>query len=532
MPGLGGDFRLSRVRCILAGALMTAGLALDAAGAAPVAQDRDPRPTLTAKALTDRPLVLKGDKRPVYVLLQLGVRETTQEAKARPPVNLALVLDRSGSMADRGKLEYLKAAAARILDELEPSDVLSIVEYDDRITVLWPAGPVGSPRLVKGLIDGLTPRGSTDLVGGMMEGVEQAKSAAAHHIAPAGSLARVLLLSDGLANRGITDPARIRALVGRAKADGVPISTLGLGRDYDEDLMQAIAENAGGRYYYIESPDQIAGIFAQEMNTLFHLAARTVHVDIRPAEGVGGAEILGFEGRTAELGDLASGEKRALLLRLDLDAQSVGMQPLGTLNISYVDAEGGERHNSAVNLGVEITSDAGRVARSQNPDVAVEAVLAETERGQKEAVKRLQAGDPAGAQRQMSQLAQAVEKSQALFKDKRLEKKLEALSIERKDMAEAALAPAESSEYLKRSKQRLYQAKTGKRALSQLQEGDGGYEVERLQEALTKAGYYRGPVDGVFSASVTQAVKAFQKAEKIGPDGIAGPSTMKELGLY
>jgi Ca-activated chloride channel family protein len=480
----------------------------------------------------DRPVVLKGDKSPVYVRIRLAAPEAPPRAD-RSPLNLALALDRSGSMADAGKLDYLKKAAGGIVDRLAPGDILSIVEYDDQITVLRPAGRVTAPAEDKALIDALSPRGMTDLAGGMMQAVAEAQKAQAKGIVSAQAISRVILLSDGLANRGVTEPNAIKALVRQSRAAGVTISALGLGRDYDEDVMQAIAETGGGRYYYIENPDQIGRIFAEEMNALFQQVARTVKVSFEPSAGVQGAEFLGFEAKTAGIGDIAGGEKRALILRLSPNTQSLGVYPLGRLKIEYMDVKAGERHNSDVNVSINITEDESLARQSVNTDVVIEATLAETEKGQKEAVRRLQSGDEAGAERHMSQLVQDLGGKQASLKDKRLEKKLEALSVERADMAKAAREPASGSAYLKRTKQRLYQAKLGARGLSQLQEGDRGYEVERLQEALIKSGYYRGPVDGIFSASVTAAVKAFQTSEKIGPaDGIAGPSTMKELGLY
>jgi Ca-activated chloride channel family protein len=518
------------------GRLWALALGFLAVGLIGSAQAADPG-TLAISTQIDRPILLKGDQSPVYVLIRIDAPDMNETGAAgipadRPPLNLALALDRSGSMADAGKLDYLKKAAGGIVDLLAPADVLSIVEYDDQLTLLWPAAPVGSPARVKDLIDGLTPRGSTDLAGGMMKAIAEAQKAEDRGIVAGNALSRVILLSDGLANHGVTDPAAIGALVRKAKGAGVSISALGLGRDYDEDLMQAIAENGGGRYYYIENPDQIGRIFAEEMNTLFRLTAKNVRVAFEPSAEAEGAKILGFDGAVAELGDLAVGEKRAVILRISHASQPLGVHGLGKVKISYLDVRTGERHNSDVNLSVNLTEDEGVVRRAVNREAVIEAALAQTEEGQKEAVKRLQAGDRAGAERQMGQLVQALDGKQAQLKDKRLEKKLEGLSVERADMAETARVPASGSEYLKRTKQRLYQAKLGARTLSQLQEGDRGYEVERLQEALIKSGYYKGPIDGVFSASVTEAVKAFQKSENIGPDGIAGPSTMKELGLY
>ena len=195
----------------------------------------------------DHPAVLVGEKSPVYVLVQFEVPEMKEDpSRPRPNLNLGLVMDRSGSMHGRGKLEYAKKAACLLVDNLKPTDRLAVVEYDDRVSVVWPSSLVETPQMIKRRIMRLSPGGSTNLTGGMMKGVEEVLGQAQKN-----SLNRVLLLSDGLANQGITNPHEIKNLVRGSNAKGVQISTMGLGSDYNEDLMQAIAENAGGNYYYV-----------------------------------------------------------------------------------------------------------------------------------------------------------------------------------------------------------------------------------------------------------------------------------------
>jgi len=517
----------SRIAALMRAGVGALGAVLMGLGTPAAAEPAESDPVVTSRVEYDRPLVLRGDKTSVYALIRLTAAEPVHVAQ-RPPLNVALVLDRSGSMEEHGKMDYLKRAAVQLVERLGPRDVLSVVEYDDEITVMWPAHRLESPFALKPLIEALTPRGSTDLAGGMVAGTLEARRALTAGLAPAGAVTRVLLMSDGLANQGVTDPARIKALVKQAKAAGTPVTTLGLGRDYDEDLMQMIAESGGGRYYYIENPDQMARIFALELDSL----SRTVAKDAILKIDVEGAEILGFDGASAPLGDLHGGESRALLVRIPVNPQSIGVKKLGSLKLSYLDAATQKIHNFEELLDVEVVDDAARVSAAVNTDAAVEAALAETERGQVEAVKLFESGDKSGAEQRMGALLKAVEERQSELKDIRLEKKIEALSVERSDMTTATLEPDASSAYLKRSKQRLYQAKQGNRALSVLQAGDSGYEVEQLQSALAQAGYYQGPVDGQYSASLEESVKAYQQDQNLGADGVAGPATMKELGLY
>ncbi|MCE9522100.1 MAG: VWA domain-containing protein, partial [Alphaproteobacteria bacterium] len=221
---------------------------------------------LRSNVQLDQPTVMAGGKTVVYAVVSYeGIDLNPGAVTERPPLNIALVLDRSGSMSDEGKIEYLKRAAKLAVDRLGPKDTLSIVEYDDQITVMWPAQRVRNLGEVKGMIDRLDPRGSTNLAGGMMRGVDEAKGALDGPADADGTITRVILMSDGLANTGITDHAEIARLVRGAKGDGIRISAMGLGRDYDEDLMQAVAENGGGRYYYIEHPTQMARVFQEEL---------------------------------------------------------------------------------------------------------------------------------------------------------------------------------------------------------------------------------------------------------------------------
>lgn len=483
--------------------------------------------------------VLAGGTRVVYARLTLeGITPRPDDKRERPPLNVSLVLDRSGSMADEGKIDYLRRAASFAVDRLERQDTVSVVEYDDQITLLWPARRVGDTAELKSLIARLEPRGSTNLAGGMQRGVEEARTALSGSASKAGTLTRVVLMSDGLANTGITDPREIASLVRQARQAGIRVSALGLGRDYDEDLMQAIAENGGGRYYYIEHPTQMARVFQEELGTLADTCARELNIvfsgkaKVRKVEIVGYDDASGSRDTSRSLEDLYSGEKRSVLLRLEVEAPSTGNLDMGRLSLAWRDARTGARGELKQDLAVEVTGDRKAADGSRNRDVAAEAALAESDRIQKEQVKLYQEGRHAEAQRNLDVLANDLEGKNIELQDERVRRKIEALRVENRQMASAVASPAAQKDYLKSSKQRLYQAKSGNRSGFALQPGDRGREVEQLQEALRKAGTYKGPIDGIYDDDVRKAVEAYQKANSLGIDGIAGAGTMDSLGLY
>lgn len=489
----------------------------------------------------DRPLVLAGDDAPLFVLVRLRAMDLTPaQIAARPPVNLSLVLDRSGSMADKGKIEYLKKAAKLAVDRLTPRDYLSVVEYDDKITLLWPSQKVESTFAVKRLIDALTPRNTTNLVGGMMRGVDEV-AAREDQMAGNNALHRVLLLSDGLANAGVTDPAKIRSLVRGAKTGGVRISTLGLGRDYDEDLMQAIAENGGGNYYYIENPEQMARIFERELNTIFSTVAKDVRFEFEPGAGVKDVEVLSFsdagdpQATHFDMESFYAGEERVILLRITpkpgLFQSDSGTLSLGRMGFSYQDISTGQRAAFNSDVMVTVTGDESAAVRAINHEVTVEAHLFDAEKRHQQAIKKYEQGDHAAADEMMAALQKDVEAQNATLADPRLAGKIEALKVERTQMQQAQDAGQQKA-YLKSTKQRLFNAQKGQRTLYMLKTGDKGMEVENLQKALKDKGYYQGPVDGLYSSEVQAAIEKLQGAEHLTVDGVAGPATLEVLGLY
>ena len=508
---------------------------LQLSAAAPPATAATP-PAVATSIEIDRPVVLAGDLHPIYVLVRFAAPEPdTAPDRQRPPLNIALVLDRSGSMEEAGKLPYLKKAAKAILGRMSPRDFLAVVEYDDKVTVAWPSSPVESPELVARVIDALTPRDSTDLVAGMMEGVAQVRASLGES-----TVNRVLLLSDGLANHGVTDPVEIRGLVRRARDQGVPVTTLGLGLEYDEDLMQDIASNSGGAYYYIENPTQTAAIFQRELSTLFRTTARDVDLRFVPGEVVKAVQVFGYASRredgatVVEFPDFHAGEQRSLVLRLEINPGGAGPARLGVLRFDYENVGDGGRHGHSEELTVDVTRDADRVRHAANREAVVEAALVEAEAEHRASLRLLDSGLWEEAEQRLQKLAAELTARNAAIGDVRLAKKIEALEIESESVVDAGMAPAGSSSmmYMKRSKLRLYQAMQGRRGLYMLQSGSQGPEVERLQQGLRDAGAYSGPVDGAYSPELEAAVSDYQSDNGLTVDGVAGPATLRALGLY
>ena len=223
-----------------------------------------------------------------YCLLKL--QGSDKEIKDRSAVNLSLVIDRSGSMSG-DKIKYVRQASIHAINMLnEQMDMVATVIYDDEIEVIYPSQKVDKEKLTRLIKEKVTDRGSTNLHGGMMKGVEEALKSN-----KGSNVTRVLLLSDGLANQGVTEPEFIARDARKSFEKGMTITTLGVGADYNENLMVSIAKNGHGNYYFIEKPAQITDVFSQEFASLLSVVAKDIVMDLKPLNGVTIETAIGFD---------------------------------------------------------------------------------------------------------------------------------------------------------------------------------------------------------------------------------------------
>jgi len=257
----------------------------------------------------------------------------------RPRLNLALVIDRSGSMSEARKLDFVKTAAHQLVDMMGPDDILSIVTYDNRVQVPWPARTVGRDREgLHRIISGLYPGGSTFLSGGLEEGFRQAKEGRR-----GGTLNRVLLLSDGLANVGVVNRGDLRERAGDMAERGVSVSTFGVGNHFDEELMMMVAGGGGGNYRYLGDPERIVAALAAEFQTASRTAASEVEIIIRLRRDCRFGSVLGRDWRregdsyVIRLGDLSAGERRTVFANLNVSGDRPGVREVGDVALRYRD---------------------------------------------------------------------------------------------------------------------------------------------------------------------------------------------------
>jgi Ca-activated chloride channel family protein len=319
----------------------------------------------------------------------------------RPALNLGLVLDRSGSMAAHNKIAYAREAAVFAVQELLPGDRVSVTVFDDRVQTLAPNAPADDKGRLVELIRGIQPGNTTALHGGWQEGGQQVRQ----HLIP-GGLNRVLLLSDGLANVGETNPDAIASDVNHLAREGVSTTTLGLGDDYNEDLLETMAQSGDGNYYYIESPQQLADIFQTELHGLMATFAKAVSLGVEPQNGVTVAEVLNDLERLPsgrlKLPNLVAGMPVLVVVRLHVPPLAQEGEVV-RFRLAWDAPEQAGRQQVQVGLHLPVVGAATWEALAGDLEVQERAALLVIARLKKEATRSLERGDLEGAVRRVEE---------------------------------------------------------------------------------------------------------------------------------
>ncbi|MFZ4601952.1 MAG: vWA domain-containing protein [Caulobacterales bacterium] len=267
-----------------------------------------------------RAALLEGHDTEVHVLVAIAAPDAPATTAPRAPLNLAIVLDRSGSMAGR-PLEEAKKCAEHMIRGLTPADRVAVVSFDDHVETVVPSQDVESQDRIAAAVRKIIAGGSTNLHGGWLAGAENVGA----RVQP-GALSRVILLTDGQANVGESNPDRIADDCARLAAAGVTTSTYGLGASFNEDLLQAMASSGGGQSYFGETAEDLMDPFREEFDLMRAICARKIRLKLEAPRGVE-ASVLNLKRVDAEgraiLPDVAYGGVTWALVRLRVPAGHV-----------------------------------------------------------------------------------------------------------------------------------------------------------------------------------------------------------------
>jgi len=358
------------------------------------------------EARADRALIRAAGNSIRYVKLSLIAPPSPRRAE-RWPVSVALVLDRSGSMGGR-KIELARDATAQALRLLRAVDRFALVVYDNEVTLLSESvrATPDAKRCALERLARIDARSTTDLSGGWLQGAEQLVRALSPN-----TISRCLLLTDGLANQGVTDRAELMGMAAALQAQGLSTSTFGVGEDFDERLLRGMAEVSGGNFYFIEAPEQIPDLLASELGETLEIVARDVVLEAGLAPGISAEPLNRFRfDRTddrfrVQLGHLVSNQEIELLVKFAFPPGQVGDEVAASFTV--VDPAGAVGTMSAeVRWTWAGHEENDRQSRHRGVDWAVAMLYAGIARD--EAVERNREGDLEAAHRGLRATARRI----------------------------------------------------------------------------------------------------------------------------
>ncbi|MBK7218682.1 MAG: VWA domain-containing protein [Candidatus Promineofilum sp.] len=294
--------------------------------------------------------------------LYLEAQPVAGVAAVQAPLNLALVLDRSGSMAGQ-KIRDLRQAARLTLDRLGPDDLVSLVLFDDNVDVLAAARPAADRAALLAQIERIDERGGTQMSLGLQAGLAQLRAG----LGP-DRVSRLVLLTDG---ETWDDEDRCRELAQQAAALGAPITALGLGDEWNQALLTDLADLSGGNWEFIDTPDRIVAAFQQVVVTMQRTVVTNATLILRLVRDVQprgvwrvrplidrlSARAVGERDVQVALGDLQS-EGQSVLIELSLPPRAPGDYRLAQAEVNYDVPGGGAGLKATADIIVTFTADA------------------------------------------------------------------------------------------------------------------------------------------------------------------------------
>ncbi len=313
--------------------------------------------------------------------------------KKRAPVNLAIVLDKSGSMSGQ-KIEQARRAAIDAIRLLNSDDIVSIVTYDTTVQTIVPATKLTDRELIEQAIRGIQADGSTALFAGVSKGAAEVRK-----FLDKERVNRIILLSDGLANSGPSSPGELGALGASLLKENISVSTLGLGLDYNEDLMVQLAKKSSGNHYFIEQATELASIFRQEFEDVLSVVAQQVDVKVRIPEGIRPVRVLGNDAEisgqlvTTRMAQVYSRQNRFVVIEVEIPSTEPNRhRELAQVEVSYTNMKSLVTDRLSNSSSVRFSASHDEVEKSLNKSVMADVVALVSNEQNKLATKYLDEG--------------------------------------------------------------------------------------------------------------------------------------------
>lgn len=332
---------------------------------------------------------------PSEAFAHLEVKAKPVQKKARVPVNLALVVDRSGSMRGQ-KLNDAKNAARELVRQLTADDRLALIHYGTDVTTFSSTQVTEEAReKLLSFIDSIQDDGSTNTSGALDAAAMQVRGYMAAY-----KVSRIILLSDGQPTTGLVSEPELTGLARNLRAEGLAVSALGVGEDFNERLMQGIAEQGGGFYGFLADSAHLAEVFTRELEQATGTVARGVALTLELPPAVKDVEVLGLgatrEGTTVRvpLYDMAGGQSARVVVKLTLETEAHPAKlPLLLATLRYVDVERDANAEARLTLEAGVTEDAALVRANLDKEVRVHATRALGAKELRAAAEAMKSGD-------------------------------------------------------------------------------------------------------------------------------------------
>lgn len=385
----------------------------------------DPQLVTLDGALANR-FVPSGQRSDVVARLRIGTRAI--DPSRRPRVNVALVVDTSGSMSG-DKIENARVAAASFIDGLTDGDIVSLYAFSDGVRELAPPTVVTahSRAMMLQQVRGLYAAGGTNIFAGLSAAEGALASAPSSH-----PVRRVVLISDGRATVGPSSAAELSDLAARVTENGSQVSAIGVGLDYDESTLGAIAARTAGRLYHLEQPQQMAVILHDELELLGHTVATNAVLEFAPAPGVVLEPVGVAHARrdgmayAVPLGSLYGAQHREVLFRVRAPLRAEGAQTLGNARLRYEDPASRGARRSSSDLAIRVEAVRGGGASGVDERVAAMVTRWDVAQSQLRAARYMNEGDVGRADAALAEAQEQLQRAQSTVRDESAQRALQA----------------------------------------------------------------------------------------------------------
>ena len=390
------------------------------------------------------PIILEGTPETNYLKVSLSGQNV--DSKKRVPINLAIVIDKSGSMSGQ-RIEKAREAAILAVNMLNKNDTLSIVAYDSEAKVIVPATKVDNKLRIIGLInENIYAEGGTALFAGLSKGIKQVENQLTKD-----KVNRIILLSDGQANIGPSSVDELSQLAIIAAKKNIAITTLGIGSDYNELLMSSIASYSDGNHVFVNNSADLENVFVHEFTDLMSAIAQDVVITIQLKNGVKPVRLLGRDGVikdnqvTVRMNQLFSNQEKYVLLEVIPDKGKVGQsKTLAQIDLQYDNLLVNKPEHETQSVNVAYTDNQKLVQDSIIQDVLAESEIQKVTIANDKALELYDQGNQQAAEKMLMDNKSRLEELSGSMKSAALKARLDSQIENNNIMAEAVLNEDES----------------------------------------------------------------------------------------